>query len=164
MRLLIRALKVLGWGIAIIVLVPLLGFLYYDLTEFQPRKDDIAELIARAPPGERTPSAMLRHLLITEDRGDISLTTSRLLTYRLDVYPEGQRTLERKRTDYLWWRLVRLHLSEEEQLAIICSSIFLGRRAYGFEAAANAYFRRSLDELSEAELATLVVLARRPSR
>jgi len=54
-RFLICALNALGWGVAGIVLALLLVFLYYDVTEFQSRRDDIAKLIADAHPAERAP-------------------------------------------------------------------------------------------------------------
>jgi len=163
-RLLIRTLKVLGWCVAVIVLVPLLCFAYYDLTEFQPRRDDIARLIAPAHPDERSPPAMLRKLLLTDQHGDPSWTVTRILLSDLEV-PRGMRGgLGWHGTGFLWWQLVRIHLSHEEQLVILCSRSFLGRRAYGYEAGARAYFGRPLDQLTDAELATLVVVARWPSR
>ncbi len=162
-RILVRALKLLAWGIAGIVIVPLLAFLYYDVTEFQSRRDDIAQLIAAAHPAERAPPGVLRRLLLTEHHGDLSLQTSRLLLFKLDVPSAWRRGLSRQRNGALWWLLVRLHLSRDEQLTIVCSTSFLGRRAYGFEAGAQAYFQRPLTWLTDSELATLVILPRSPS-
>lgn len=163
-RALIRLLKVLGWSVAIVVLVPLLAFFYYDLTEFQPRKDEIAQLIAAAPPGERSPPEMLRRLHLTEYRGDLSWGAARMLMYKLDVPDEWRGGMDWQMNWALWWLLVRVHLSENEQLTILCSTTFMGRQSYGFEAGAQAYFHRPLDQLADEELATLVVIARWPSR
>ena len=154
---LVRALRLLAWGIAGIVIVPLLAFLYYDVTEFQSRRDDIAQLIAAAHPAERAPPALLRRLLLTEHHGDLSSKAARLLLFKLDVPGAWRRGLSRQGNSALWWLLVRLHLSKDEQLAIVCSSTFLGRRAYGFEAGAQAYFQRPLIRLTDRELATLVI-------
>ena len=60
--------------------------------------------------------------------------------------------------------MVRIHLSSEQQLAILCSRTFLGKRAYGFQAGALSEFGRGLDALSERELAKLAVIARWPGR
>ena len=154
----------LGWCVAVIVLVPLLCFAYYDLTEFQPRRDEIAKVIADAHPDERSPPAMLRRLQLTEYRGDLSWGAARLLLYTLDVPDKWLRGSNWHMHGALWWVLVRVHLSEQEQMAIHCSRTFLGRRSYGFEAGARAYFERPLDQLTDAQLATLVVVARWPSR
>lgn len=155
-----RAFKALGWSLAIALLVPLLGFLYYDLTRFQPHADEIAQLIDGAHPNERSPPPMLRKLL-QEPRGDLSLEASRSLIYKLE--PGSTRgNLKWKSTSLLWWLLVKIHLSEEEQLTIVCSTAFLGKRAYGFEAGANTYFYRPLNRLTDIELATLAMRARRP--
>ena len=148
MRVLIRTLKVLGWSATVVVLVPLLGFLYYDLTEFQPRKAEIAQLITNAHPDERSPPVALRRLLLTEHRGDLSMQASRLLLFKLGVpqkWPDG---VNRHLQGALWWLLVRLQHSEDEQLAIICSTSFLGRRAIGFEARRESELSRSRSQAS----------------
>jgi len=156
-----RAFKVLGWGLSIALFVPLAGFLYYDLTRFQPHADEIAQLIDAAHPNDRSPPAMLRKLL-REPRGDLSLEASRLLIYKLE--PGSTRgNLKWQSTSFLWWLLAKVHLSDDEQLTIICSTTFLGKRAYGFEAGANTFFHRPLDRLTDIELATLAMRARRPS-
>ena len=163
-RTLIRTLKVLGWGVASVVLALLLAFLYYDVTEFQSRRENIVQLIADAHPAERSPPEMLGRLLLTEHHGDLSLQAARLLLSRLDVPSAWHHGLSWHRNSTLWWLLVRLHLSKAEQLTILCSTSFLGRRAYGYEAGAQTYFQRPLTGLTDQELATLVILPRSPSR
>jgi membrane carboxypeptidase/penicillin-binding protein PbpC len=103
-------------------------------------------------------------VLLTEYREHLSMSAARLLLFELEVRKPKQGMRGWHRTYFLWWMLVKLHLSEDEQLAIICSKTFLGRRSYGFEAGAQAYFQRPLARLTDAELATLVVIARSPSR
>lgn len=154
----------LAWGSAFIVTVPLLAFLYYDVTEFQTRRDDIGQLIAAAQPAQRTPPEMLRKLLLTEHHGDLSLEAARLLLFKLDVPNAWLHGMSWQLNSSLWWLLVRMHLSADEQLTIICSSTFMGRRAYGFEAGAQTYFERQLTRLTDKELATLVIYPRSPGR
>jgi Transglycosylase len=162
MRFLIRALKVLGWGVAGIVLTVLLAFSCYDVTEFQSRRDDIAKLIAYAHPAERLPPAALRRLMLTDGRDGLSIDTARILVFELDEPATRRGMAAWHATSFRWWLYVRLHLSTEEQLAITCGKTFLGRRAYGFEAGAQRYFQRPLTRLTEKELALLVILGRRP--
>jgi len=161
-RLLIRALRVLAWGVAGIVLALLLVFLYYDVTEFQSRRDDIAKLIADAHRSERLPPGALRKFMLIDGGRGLSIDTARILVFELDE-PATRRGMGAwHATSFRWWLYVRLHLSTEEQLAITCSKTFLGRRAYGFEAGAQRYFQRPLTRLTEKELALLVILGFRP--
>ena len=147
-----------------LALALLLAFLHYDITEFQSRRVDIAMIVASAHPDERNPPVALRRLLLAEHSGDLSLAVARLLMVKLDV-PEAWRRGWRWQThNVLWWLLVRLHLSRDDQLAIFCSTPYLGRRVVGFEAAAQHYFRAPLSSLDENQLADLVRVAHAPAR
>jgi len=158
-----RTFKALGWILAAALLVPLIGFVYYDLTRFQPHSEQISRIISDAHANERSPPTMLRKLL-KEPRDDLSLDASRLLVFELEPDATRQGNFVWQRTSFLWWLLVKVHLSEDEQRTIICSTSFLGQRVYGFEAGANKFFDRPLDRLTDFELATLAVRAHSPSR
>ena len=54
-------------------------------------------------------------------------------------------------------------LSKEQILEIYINQIFLGQRAYGFAAAAQTYFGKSLAQLTPAEAAMLAGLPKAPS-
>jgi len=54
-------------------------------------------------------------------------------------------------------------LTKDQILELYINQIFLGQRAYGFAAAAQIYFGKSLKELSPAEAAMLAGLAKSPS-
>jgi len=54
-------------------------------------------------------------------------------------------------------------LSKEQILEIYLNSIFLGRNAYGVQAAARAYFDKDVNELTLPEVAYLAVLPKAPS-
>ncbi len=62
----------------------------------------------------------------------------------------------------LTFKLERL-LSKEEILEIYMNQIFLGHRSYGFAAAAQTYFGKSLAQLTVAEAAMLAGLPKAPS-
>lgn len=62
----------------------------------------------------------------------------------------------------LTFKLERL-LTKEEILEIYMNQIFLGHRSYGFAAAAQTYFGKSLAELTVAEAAMLAGLPKAPS-
>ena len=54
-------------------------------------------------------------------------------------------------------------LTKEEILSLYINKIFLGHRSYGFGAAAQTYYSKELNELSEAEIAMLAGLPKAPS-
>ena len=54
-------------------------------------------------------------------------------------------------------------LSKEQILELYLNQIFLGRNAYGVQAAARAYFDKDVDQLTLAEAAYLAVLPKAPS-
>ncbi|MBC7941869.1 MAG: PBP1A family penicillin-binding protein [Chitinophagaceae bacterium] len=73
-----------------------------------------------------------------------------------------RRTPERKLKEaMLAWRLED-KLSKDQILELYLNQIYLGQRAYGFGAAAQAYFGRPLESLSLAETALLAGLPQNP--
>ncbi|MBS0448044.1 MAG: PBP1A family penicillin-binding protein [Proteobacteria bacterium] len=73
-----------------------------------------------------------------------------------------RRTAERKLKEALLALEIENRLSKDEILELYMNQIFLGHRAYGFAAAADAYFGKRLDELSIAETAMLAGLPQNP--
>ncbi len=74
-----------------------------------------------------------------------------------------ERTFSRKFNEILLALEIEQELSKNEILELYLNKIFLGNRAYGFEAAAQVYYGRSLPDLSLAELAMLAGLPKAPS-
>ncbi|WP_375285933.1 penicillin-binding protein 1A [Sphingomonas sp.] len=62
----------------------------------------------------------------------------------------------------LAWRIEDT-LSKPQILELYLNQIFLGRNAYGVEAAGHAYFDKELDELSLAQMAYLAILPKGPA-
>jgi len=136
-------------------------FVVYDLVAFLPRRTDIERLIACAHPLERSPPPALRALILADD-DHLGFRSARLL---LGALQPGQRgSLEWQLDWSVWSLLVRIHLDEDERVAIVASRAFLGKHAYGFQAGALSEYSRGLDALSERELARLVILQRWPTR
>ena len=76
----------------------------------------------------------------------------------------SEKTLERKIKEFiLAWRIEK-NLSKEQILELYMNQIFLGRRAYGVAAAAQAYFGKDLRDLTIAQAAFLAGLPQAPSR
>lgn len=74
-----------------------------------------------------------------------------------------ERTFGRKFNEVLLAFKIEHNLSKDEILQLYINQIFLGRRAYGFAAAAQIYFGKTLDQLSVAEMAVLAGLPKAPS-
>jgi len=72
------------------------------------------------------------------------------------------RTLERKIKEALLAYKIEAQLSKDQILELYMNQIYLGARAYGFEAAAQAYFGKTLSALSAAECAMLAGLPQNP--
>ncbi|MDH4285353.1 MAG: transglycosylase domain-containing protein, partial [Gallionellaceae bacterium] len=74
-----------------------------------------------------------------------------------------ERTLSRKFNEVLLAFKIERHLSKDEILQLYINHIYLGQRAYGFAAAAQAYFAKDLGQLDIAEIAMLAGLPKAPS-
>ncbi len=76
----------------------------------------------------------------------------------------SEKTLKRKFNEALLAFKIERNLSKEQILEIYINQIYLGQRAYGFGAAAQVYFGKSLSEANLAEIAMLAGLPKAPSR
>ncbi len=74
-----------------------------------------------------------------------------------------ERTLTRKLSEAMLAIKIEHNLSKDKILELYINQIFLGQRAYGFEAAARTYFGKGLKDLGLAETAMLAGLPKGPS-
>ena len=74
-----------------------------------------------------------------------------------------EQTFSRKFNEILLALKIERALSKEQILELYLNKIFLGNRAYGFEAAAIAYYGQSLNELTLAQIAMIAGLPKAPS-
>ena len=72
-------------------------------------------------------------------------------------------TLWRKVREAILARRLEAVLTKQQILELYLNQIFLGRNAYGVEAAAQAYFGKSVDQLDLAQMAYLAILPKAPS-
>jgi penicillin-binding protein 1A len=73
-----------------------------------------------------------------------------------------ERTMSRKFKEALLSLRIESQLSKDQVLELYMNEIYLGSRAYGFEAAAQTYFGKTLSVLSPAECAMLAGLPQNP--
>jgi len=74
-----------------------------------------------------------------------------------------EKTLTRKLSEILLAIKIEHNLSKDKILELYINQIYLGQRAYGFEAASRTYFGKPLEKLSLAEIAMLAGLPKGPS-
>jgi penicillin-binding protein 1A len=80
-----------------------------------------------------------------------------------NVYLSSEKTFTRKLYEILLTFKLEHLLSKDQILEIYMNQIFLGNRAYGFAAAADAYFGKPMRDLTIAEAAMLAGLPKAPS-
>ncbi|OFZ99544.1 MAG: penicillin-binding protein, partial [Betaproteobacteria bacterium RBG_19FT_COMBO_58_11] len=75
-----------------------------------------------------------------------------------------EKTVTRKFNEVLMSFKIEHNLNKNQILELYINQIYLGQRAYGFAAAAQIYFGKTLDKLSVAEMAMMAGLPKAPSR
>lgn len=80
-----------------------------------------------------------------------------------NFFLSSEKTFTRKFNEALLAFKIEHALSKDQILELYFNQIYLGQRAYGFGAAAQAYFGKSLQSLSIAEMAMLAGLPKAPS-
>ena len=80
-----------------------------------------------------------------------------------NVYLSSEKTIKRKLYEMLLAFKMEHALTKDQILEIYMNQIFLGNRAYGFAAAAEAYFGKSIKDVNLAEAAMLAGLPKAPS-
>jgi penicillin-binding protein 1A len=80
-----------------------------------------------------------------------------------NYYLSSEKTFSRKFTEILLALKIEQELSKEEILELYLNKIYLGKRAYGVEAAAQVYYGLSVSELKLPQLAMLAGLPQAPS-
>ncbi len=74
-----------------------------------------------------------------------------------------EKTITRKLSEALLAYKIESNLSKDNILELYINQIYLGQRSYGFAAAAQTYFGKSLQEINIAEAAMLAGLPKAPS-
>ncbi len=80
-----------------------------------------------------------------------------------NFYLSSEKTFTRKIYEILLALKIERQLSKERILELYMNQIYLGQRAYGFAAASETYFGKTLDKVSVAEAAMLAGLPKAPS-
>ncbi|MEP1383367.1 MAG: penicillin-binding protein 1A [Paraglaciecola sp.] len=110
------------------------------------------------------PIGMMRalvNLVVTGEKGQGGSTLTMQLARDFFLTRE-KRYIRKIREIILAWHMEQV-LSKEEILALYLNKVELGHRAFGFGAAAQVYYGKSLNELTLAQVATIAGLPQAPS-
>ena len=102
------------------------------------------------------------HNFRTQSTGQGGSTITMQVARNYFLSPE--KTYSRKLKEILLAFKLERELSKQQILELYFNKIFLGHRAYGFAAAAQVYYGKSLKDLSLPEMAMLAGLPKAPSR
>lgn len=81
-----------------------------------------------------------------------------------NFFLSNEKTFTRKLSEAMLAIKIEHNLSKNKILELYINQIYLGQRAYGFEAAARTYFGKPMTELGLAEFAMLAGLPKAPSK
>ncbi len=81
-----------------------------------------------------------------------------------NFFLSNEKTLTRKLSEAMLALKIEHSLSKDKILELYINQIYLGQRAYGFEAAARTYFGKPMANLNLAEFAMLAGLPKAPSK
>ncbi len=102
------------------------------------------------------------HNFRTKSPGQGASTITMQVARNFFLSPE--KTYTRKLKEILLALKIERELTKQEILELYMNKIFLGHRAYGFAAAAQVYYGKSLKEVTLPEMAMLAGLPKAPSR
>jgi len=158
-----RALKILLWPVLALVLAPFVAFAAYDVVVFQPRVSDIRGLLAAAAPAEKSPPDSIRRVLRASYSDHFGSHVARLLMQELNAEPAGGGMLWWHLSGALWGGLVKLHLSESEQITLFLALSYMGGDVKGFSKASTALVGVPLGAVSVDQAARLVTVGKAPA-
>lgn len=104
----------------------------------------------------------ISELLITGEKGSGGSTLT--MQVARNYFLSKEKTFTRKFNEILLALQIERHLSKQEILTLYVNRVFLGHRAYGFEAAAQVYYGDHIQNLSLAQLAMMAGLPKAPSK
>src|SRR5215467_8706362 len=119
---------------------------------------------------ENVPELMKQAILAAEDErfyqhtgGKTQGASTITMQVARNFFLSREKTLTRKLYEALLAFKIENSLSKDQILEIYINQIYLGQRAYGFGAAAQVYFGKTLPQLNAAEMAMLAGLPKAPS-
>lgn len=104
-------------------------------------------------------------VLMIQNMGSVKGGGGSTITMQLTraLFLSKDRTFKRKFKEIILAIQLENELSKEEIMELYFNEIYLGKRAYGIQAAANVYYNKNIDELSLAQQAMIAGLPKAPA-
>ncbi|HEX7417853.1 MAG TPA: penicillin-binding protein 1A [Steroidobacteraceae bacterium] len=110
-------------------------------------------------------AGVVRAILVDVISGDRAQGASTItMQAARNMFLTQEKTVRRKLQEVFLTYRMEHEFSKQEILGLYLNVIYFGQRSYGVAAAAEAYFGKSLDQLTVAEAATLAGVPKAPSR
>ncbi len=97
-------------------------------------------------------------------KGDKQGASTLTMQVARNFFLSNEKTFSRKFSEVLLALKIERSIPKDQILELYINQIYLGQRAYGFAAAAQVYYGKTLDKLSLSETAMLAGLPKAPSR
>lgn len=152
-----RLIKIL---LLVIVLLPVVAIILYDLLVVRPYLHIAMEIVARSPDAQRHPPENIRRMVYIAygQRSRLRIDTINTMIRELNIADGGN--LRRHTTGALWQVLAPLHMSDEDTLALWCS--LRPSSDLGLSGLATMKYGKELGALNEEETAAVVVMTMAP--
>lgn len=157
------SLKISSWAIAIVVMLLSVSFAIYDIFCFQPHRGEITRLIQVATTEESEPPALIVQLVRASADENLDWLVTRLIIDNLNISHKPESLVGWHIESFLLLQLVRIHLTEQEQLTLYLAQVHTGKDLKGFSSTAQVIFNKPLSALSPQEAATIAALPHAPS-
>jgi Transglycosylase len=132
---------------------------FYNLHEFRPYAGKIEAIYQAMDREDRQPPANVQSFIWTVEGNIVDGFAARNLLYEL------RRPMRMSAWHYhsaMWALMLRLHFDRTKRLSFYCHYL-PHENGVGFASAAEVYFGKKPEELTEDQLATLVAIGRLPS-
>jgi hypothetical protein len=158
-----RPLRIIAILFSVVLAIPVLGIIGYDLRCYESNRSEISRVITSATADERHLPMPLAKFLQEEFRNGTDAYAARLLIYHLGIGGTHMSAGHWAITYALWCELVRYHLSAAERMTVIAALAPTGPNRRGLSDSSLALFQKPLSALEPRECATLVALIQAPS-
>jgi hypothetical protein len=145
----------IGTLFSVLLLSPLLCLVFYDLLYFQPYADRVHSTYLRLPDDERDIPASVVTVIRRAEGPNLGYHLS--LRLREDLKVPHRDMMEWHIQSLMWPILLRLHLSEKQRMTLYCHYL-LFEQGIGLKESANYHFRKSMGDLTEDEVLTLLTI------
>jgi hypothetical protein len=138
-----------------------LSFCVYYYFEFYPRCNQARDILRKTNQlYKEPPKALIKLVILSEGRNNLAPFVARKLLNEFGYSKPGMLVWHTR--SMLWTILLYFHFNESERFAFWCHFARY-EEGQGLNNSAQYHYGRNLDQLSDMELATLIVIARNPS-